>query len=166
MLAKLSVALGRLRFTRSCLASPRPASPHLASPAVCVFARNVDTSTCPRRRSPRPGSASVLTERPRENWKEGNARREHRARRSVRERERGNDRDVGMRAAREGERDIARKAPTSETPRRAVPAGGFEPVAAVAAVNRAGALNPRRPRRSQSRCTRLPPRVSLFEGAR
>jgi len=58
-----------------------------------------------------------------------------------------------MRAVREGERDIARKAPTSETPRRAVPAGGFEPVAAVAAVNRAGALNPRRPRRSQSRCT-------------
>lgn len=88
VLAKLSVALGRLRFTRSCLASPRPTSSHLASPAVCVFARNVDTSTCPRRRSPRPGSASVLTERPRENWKEGNARREHRARRSGRERER------------------------------------------------------------------------------
>lgn len=55
VLAKLSVALGRLRFTRSCLASPR-----LACPAVCVLARNVDTSTCPRRRSARPGSASVL----------------------------------------------------------------------------------------------------------
>lgn len=62
---------------------------------------------------------------------------------------------------REGERDItARSADESESDsenaasRRAAPAGGSEPVAAVAAVNRAGALNPRRPRRLQSRYTR------------
>lgn len=65
----------------------------------------------------------------------------------------------GDEGRREEGRAIPRKAPTSETlcrtvprrPRRATPAGGYEPVAAVAAVNRAGALNPRRPRRSRSR---------------
>lgn len=94
-----------------------------------------------------------------ENWKE--------AARSVAAPRKCNE-DEGMR---EEGRDIPRKAPTSETlyrtiPRRATPAGGYEPVAAVAAVNRAGALNPRRPRRSRSRCTGFLRTYNSLETAR
>lgn len=171
VLAKLSVALGRLRFTRSCLASPRRAAPRRASPRQpggLRVARNVDTSTCPRRGSAwaRLGFGAHRTAA---RELEGRKREESIELYAVyaRKRERENDRDVGMRAVREEERDIPRKAPTSETPLRAAPAGGFEPVAAVAAVNRAGALNPRRPRRRHRAA--LPAsslRVSLFETGR
>lgn len=57
-------AVGRA-WSAAVYASPRLASLRLASPAcVCVFARNVDTSTCPRTRldSTQLDSAPVLTE--------------------------------------------------------------------------------------------------------
>lgn len=125
------------------------ASPCLASLPACQFACSLATwiplrvPDAARLDSARLGSgAHRMVE---ENWKE--------AARSVAA-SRECDEDEGMR---EEGRDIPRKAPTSETlyrtvPHRATPAGGYEPVAAVAAVNRAGALNPRRPRRSRSRC--------------
>lgn len=69
VLAKLSVALGRLRFTRSCLVSPRRLRRFACSLATWIALRVLDAAPLG------PGSASALAERPRENWKEGNARR-------------------------------------------------------------------------------------------
>lgn len=142
------------RLASPCLASPRlPASLRVRSQRGYLYVS--PTRLGARLDSARLGSgAHRMVE---ENWKEA-------ARRVAAPRE--CDGDEGRR---EEGRAIPRKAPTSETlcrtvprrPRRATPAGGYEPVAAVAAVNRAGALNPRRPRRSRSR-----PAPGLFLRAR
>jgi len=161
VLAKLSVALGRLRFTRSRLASLRLASLPACLP-VCVFARNVDTSTCPRHGSARLSSARHRCSPNGGGELEGS--REERSYATGVWRRRRNARERARYTAKSAdERDTL---PYRTVPHRAAPAGGYEPVAAVAAVNRAGALNPRRPRRSRSRCTGFLRAYNSLETAR
>lgn len=112
----------------------------------------MDTSTCPRR-----GSAPACTERLGE--LEGRKREEERARARGRATETA-ECDLDERESaicREKHRRARRHAAALHRAlHRTAPAG--EPVAAVTAVNRAGALNPRRPRRSRRPLHRLPPR--------
>lgn len=139
-------AVGRAWSTAVYAKPPRLATPCLP---VCVFARYVDTSTCLRRGSARLSSARLRCS-PNAGGGELEGSLEERRATS-----RECNEDEGMRRGRArytakstDERDTL---PYRTAPHRATPAGGYEPVAAVAAVNRTGALNPRRPRRSRSR---------------
>jgi len=147
VLAKLSVALGRLRFTQSRLVSP--ACRFACSLATWIPLRVLDVGST--RLSGSPGTHRTT----RENWKEGNARSTKRSIVRKCDRDEGMRNDARARTKYTAKRDDERDATTRQQ-------AGSEPVAAVAAVNRTGALNPRRPRS----VTRLLRRLPLYPSKR
>ena len=105
-------AVGRAWSTAVYAKPPCLATPCLACLPVCVFARYVDTSTCPRRSSARLSSAR-LRYSPNAGGRELEGSREERRVR--------HESATKTKECEEEGRDIPRKAPTSETLYHTVP---------------------------------------------